>query len=171
MKRRKKTPRQPASNKPLKAASITGNASRPAKANSFARMRPWLALIAVLAAGAWYLVSEVTATIAEHDLSRIGNGVPAVVQIHDPRCASCVALQHEARDAMDEFDDGELQYLVADINNDEGRTLATAHGVGNVTLLLFDGKGERRRILSGPNTSDILVHYFRVHRDRYGARR
>ena len=145
--------------------------TRPTGSAALARLRTWGVLGVVLAAGIWYLVSDVTATIAEHDLTRIGNGIPAVVQIHDPRCSSCVALQGEAREAMEEFDRDELQYLVADINNAAGRDLANAHGVGNVTLLLFDGEGQRRKTLAGPNTSGILTHYFRSHRDRYGARR
>ena len=66
--------------------------------------------MAILAGGGgWYLVSEVRATIAEQDLSRIGNGIPAVVQIHDPQCPRCLALQRETRKAMSGFADDELQ--------------------------------------------------------------
>ena len=58
-------------------------------------------IVAVVAAGGgWALMREVQATVREHDLSRIGNGKPAVVQIHDPECPRCVALQREARDAV-----------------------------------------------------------------------
>ena len=135
------------------------------------RLRNWGILCAVAGAGAWYLVQEVTATMAEHALSRIGNGVPAVVQIHDQSCNSCLALQREVRDAMGEFDDGELQYLVADLKSPSGKNLAAAHGVSHVTLLLFDGDGQRRKILAGPSTSEILAHYFRSHVTRYSAKR
>lgn len=134
------------------------------------RLRNWGILCVVAGAGAWYLVQDVTATIAEHDLSRIGNGVPSVVQIHDQSCSSCLALQREARDAMREFDDGELQYLVADLKSPAGKNLAATHGVSHVTLLLFDGEGQRRKILAGPNTSEILGHYFRSHATRYNAK-
>ena len=47
----------------------------------------------------WYLVSEVDGAICEGDLTRIGNGVPTVVQILDLQCQQCVALQKEAREA------------------------------------------------------------------------
>ena len=111
----------------------------------------------------WYLVDDVQATLDEGDLSKIGNGTPAVVQIHDPQCPRCRALQREARAAMDAFDDDELQYLVANIRNDDGRALADAHGVGHVTLVLFDGEGRRRSVLTGPNEAEHLERAFRRH--------
>lgn len=123
-------------------------------------------VVAVVGGTGWYLVEEVRATIREEDLSRIGNGIPAVVQIHDPQCPRCAALQRETREAMEQFDDSELQYLVANIRSAKGRQLAGAHGVGHITLLLFDGKGERLDVLVGPNTSANLVHAFRRHLTR-----
>ncbi len=121
-----------------------------------------LVLAAVGGVG-WYFVGEVRATIREEDLSRIGNGIPTVVQIHDPQCPTCRALQREVRDALEAFDSGELQYLVANIRTDEGRGLANAHGVGHVTLLLLDGDGERRDVLAGPNSAAYLESAFRQH--------
>lgn len=132
-------------------------------------VRGW-GLVAVAAgAGGWYLVNEVSATIQEQDLSRIGNGIPAIVQIHDPQCPRCVALQREARNALSDFDDDELQFLVANIRSAEGRELASAHGVGHVTLLFFDADGQRRQTLVGPNTSEALQRAFRRHVARHGA--
>ncbi len=169
MKRQKKKPRHALGKSARNNAAGPANRRQPTRRETLARLRNWGLLCAAAGAAGWYLVDEVTATIAEHDLSRVGNGVPAVVQIHDPNCASCVALQREARSAMREFDESELQFLVADITNAQGRTLASAHGVSNVTLLLFDGDGKRRRILAGSNSSDILVHHFRAHAERYRA--
>lgn len=117
----------------------------------------------------WYFVEEVMATVREGDLSRIGNGTPAVVQIHDPQCSQCLALQRETRKALAAFDDEELQYLVANIRSEEGRRLANAHGVRHVTLLLFDGTGQRRDVLVGSNRSDYLEHAFRRHLARSGS--
>ena len=117
----------------------------------------------------WYFVAEVMATIREDDLGRIGNGTPTIVQIHDPQCSACVALQREVRKALAEFDDEELQYVVANIRTAKGGRLAREHGVGNVTLLLFDGEGRRRDTLAGPSTSDVLAHLFRRHLARNGS--
>jgi hypothetical protein len=126
-------------------------------------------LAAALGGGGWYLVQDVSATIREQDLSQIGNGTPAVVQIHDPDCSLCAALQREARKALADFEDGELQFLVANIRSAEGKRLASAHGVGHVTLLLFDAKGRRRSILVGSNTSEDLKQAFRRHLARSGS--
>lgn len=171
MKRKRKKPRRAGQASPQKTAKPFPEEGRLTKRRNWSRLRAWALLSVVLIAGLWYLATTVTAGLAEHDLSRIGNGIPAVVQVHDPRCSSCVALQKQAREAMQEFTSEELQYLIADINNPGGRRLAATHGVGNVTLLLFDGKGTRRSVLAGPNSSEILTHYFRAHRDRYGVNR
>jgi hypothetical protein len=133
----------------------------PPRRDIFAKCRS--IAVAVLAVGAvsWYLVAEVMATIQEQDLSRIGNGIPTVVQIHDPQCPLCTALQKESREALRNFEDGELQFLVADIRGDEGRRFASAHRVRHVTLLLFDAAGRRRNVVVGPNESEYLTVVFR----------
>ncbi len=120
-------------------------------------------VVAAVGGVGWYFVSGVQATIRESDLSKIGNGIPTVVQIHDPQCPTCRALQREVRTALSAFNDGDLQYLVANIRSAEGRSLALAHDVGHVTLLLFDGNGERRDVLVGSNTAEDLEEAFRQH--------
>lgn len=117
--------------------------------------------LGVVGGGGWYFISTVQAGIAEQDLSRLGNGIPTVVQIHDPQCPRCRALQREAREALSELDSDEIQYLVANIRQPEGRALAAEHGVSHVTLLLFDGSGTRRGVLVGESSSEILLGEFR----------
>ncbi len=124
---------------------------------------------AALGAVGWYTTSEVCASIQEQDLSKIGQGIPAVVQIHDPNCPRCVALQREARAAVSEFSDEEIIFLVANIRTADGQQLAASHGVGHVTLLLFDGDGRRRTTLTGANTRENLEQAFRRHLARHGA--
>ena len=124
-----------------------------------------LALCAVIAGlvsgGGWYVVRGVQAGIAEHDLSLLGNGVPTVVQVHDPQCPRCRALRQETRQAISQFEDGTIQYLVANIRQPQGRRFAARHRVGHITLLLFDGNGRRRGTLAGERKSDVLVNEFR----------
>ena len=141
-------------------APKSGDVSR---RNVLGLARNW-GLVAVLAAGGgWYLVDEVMATISEQDLTKIGNGIPSVVQIHDPQCSRCIALQKETRKALKAFGGDELQYLVANIRSEKGRALATANGVGHVTLLLFDGQSKRQHVLHGPSHRDYLEMMFRKH--------
>ncbi|MEM7057911.1 MAG: hypothetical protein AAF557_10020 [Pseudomonadota bacterium] len=116
---------------------------------------------AVILGGIGYVGSGVYADIVEQDLSKLGNGLPTIVQIHDPQCSRCRSLQREARDALAEIPDGKLQYLVANIRNGDGKRFADKHGVGHVTLILFDGAGKARKTLVGERTSDALLSEFR----------
>ena len=128
------------------------------------------AAVAIVAGGGgWYLVSEVMASSREHDLSRLGNGIATVVQVHDPGCPRCTALQREVRTALDGFNDGTIQYLIADITRAEGRRFAAVHRVNHVTLLLFDGAGNRHGVLVGPNSAENLEQVFRNHLARHAA--
>jgi hypothetical protein len=115
----------------------------------------------LVSGGGWYVVRGVQAGIAEQDLSLLGNGVPTVVQIHDPQCPRCRALKRETREAMSQFKAGTIQYLVANIRQLQGRRFAAKHRVGHITLLLFDGNGRRRGILAGERESEVLVNEFR----------
>ena len=124
---------------------------------------------AVVAGAGWFGVGEVCASVRNHDLSRIGQGVATVVQIHDPQCTQCLALQRETQDALDAFGEHELQYVIANIRSDEGRAFARSHNVGHVTLILFDGAGNPRNVLVGPNQADRLERAFRRHVDRYSG--
>ena len=160
MKRRKKRSRKPA------AAAPAPEQARPSRREVLRRVRNWSIGISVAGASGWFMIKDVRATLREHDLSQIGNGVAAVVQIHDPNCSMCTALQRETRDAICEIDSPDLQYLVANIHTDEGRKLAAAHGVGHVTLLLFDGDGKRHGIITGTKDSTYLIDAYRQHLKR-----
>ena len=105
-----------------------------------------------------------------HDLSVIGQGTPVVVQIHDPNCSLCNQLRRHAGNAVDHFGDERLLFRIADISTPEGRQLQRRHQVPHVTLLLYDGKGEVRRILNGVKGEDTLKHAFDIHLKRWGAR-
>jgi len=163
VKRQKRKAKKAAKRQPV---APTAPAAQPEAMDrrSFLNKARNIALYTAVGGGVgWYLVSEVDAAICEGDLTRIGNGVPTVVQIHDPQCPQCVALQREAREAASGFDDEELQFVVANIRSEKGRRLANEHRVGHVTLLLFDGEGKRRRTIVGPNGSDYLERQFRSH--------
>lgn len=114
-------------------------------------------VLALGGAGGWG-VRHVQAINAEHDLGRLGQGKPVVVQVHDPQCPVCNALQDETRDALRALDaDAEkVLYLIANIRTPEGSDFAARHGVPHVTLLLFDGAGRLRETLRGPHRADEL---------------
>lgn len=103
----------------------------------------------VVGGGGVVLARSIGNTLEEHDLSRIDNGTPTIVQIHDPQCALCRALQSETRQALRDFGDDELDYVIANIRTPEGSLFAADHGVQHVTLLLFDAEGALQTVLSG----------------------
>ena len=106
-------------------------------------------------------VNSVRATIAEQDLTQLGIGRPTVVQIHDPQCSLCTALQREARKALKNFEKGEIDFLVANINTEKGAAFAARYGVPHVTLLLFDASGKLVQTLRGPQDRDFLKGVFK----------
>ncbi|MDJ0627067.1 MAG: hypothetical protein QNJ44_02305 [Rhodobacter sp.] len=98
-----------------------------------------------------------------------GQGKPAVVQVHDPQCPACTALQRETRRALAGFDECALVYLIANIRTEEGGAFAKTHRAPHVTLLLFDAEGTLRQSLSGLRTRAGLRALFRAHHAAYGA--
>jgi len=168
MKRHKRKPQRQRKPTPSpEPQTVVGETSRQRRA-FLRKLRNGGIAAVVIGGGGWFGVRDVQTTMREHDLSRIGNGMPTVVQIHDPQCPTCVALQREVRDAVCEVGEAKLQFLVANIRTAKGRELADRHGVGHVTLLLLDGDGQRQRILTGPRKRDQLAGAFRDHAFRYG---
>ena len=117
--------------------------------------------VAAVGGVGFFFVQNVRSSMHEHDLSRITNGRPTVVQIHDPQCTMCVALQRQTRRALDQFDDNEIDYVVANIRTADGRNLADQYSVPHVTLLLFDENGEHRTTLRGQRQARELARAFR----------
>lgn len=106
----------------------------------------------------------------EHDLNQIGKGKPAVVQVHDPQCPTCTALQRETRKAMKQFGECDVIYLVADITQPEGQIFARRHGVQHVTLVLMDGKGQVTQVLAGMRQRSELRPVLKAHFEAHGAK-
>ncbi|MEM1387849.1 MAG: hypothetical protein AAF626_12375 [Pseudomonadota bacterium] len=121
-----------------------------------------------LGAAGYFSVGSVRATMAEYDLTRIGQGRPTVVQIHDPQCSECSALQRQTRRALRTVGSDRIDYVIADIRTAEGSAYATSNGAQRVTLLLLDGNGAVRNVLQGPNQADTLAAAFEAHITRYG---
>lgn len=107
-----------------------------------------------------YVVHLYQATSHEHDLSRVGNGTASIVQVHDPQCQLCLALQKEARQALESLDGDRPDYVIADIRTDKGLRFANKHGVQHVTLLLFDKAGNLRQVINGQRGSSELRQAF-----------
>ena len=131
-----------------------------AKRKSFRAMRNGAIGLVVLGGAGAYFYSAYQSDKRERDLTRIGRGKPTVVQIHDPNCQLCTALQKQARKAVSNFDEDELNFLVANITTAKGREFANKHNVPHVTLLLFDKRGKLQNVLQGVRQEEELTNTF-----------
>ncbi|WP_136443582.1 hypothetical protein [Pacificoceanicola onchidii] len=120
----------------------------------------------VLGGAGWWGSSAVSRTQHEHDLSRIGNGLPSVVQIHDPLCNQCTQLQRNTRKALTCFEDGSLQYVIANIRTEDGAAFANGLGLPHVTLVLMDGQGSVQDVLQGVRSREELKPAFQAFQAR-----
>ncbi len=118
-----------------------------------------IGLVAAGGLGA-YVVHLYQSTSHEHDLTRVGNGIASVVQIHDPQCQLCLALQKETRQALAGLDRDKPNYVIADIRTDKGARFANKYGAKHVTLLLFDKAGKLRQVINGQRGSKELQQAF-----------
>jgi len=96
-----------------------------------------------------------------HDLSVIGNGQPAIVQIHDPSCPTCRRLKKVVSKAMLDLDG--VNYRLADITTAEGKALQNRYNVPHVTLLYFDANGRHRHTSKGMLTPEQVQARVRRH--------
>lgn len=159
MKKQNKSNR--ASNKKSKRASVEGPSVDDGRRNLLRLARNGAIGLSAVGGIGFFFVQNVRSSIHEHDLTRVGNGTPTVVQIHDPQCSLCRALQSETRSALGEFGEDELDYVVADIRTDEGSVFARRYSVPHVTLLLFDKTGQLKATMRGQRQADELAMAFR----------
>ena len=117
----------------------------------------------VVAGGGAAFAMDFRKKLAEQDLSVIGNGTPAIVQIHDPSCPSCAALQKETRSALRAFDPAQFNYRVANITTEAGSRFQGAQGLPHVTLARFNGAGERVHVVNGVQEAEVLIDAFQTH--------
>ena len=144
-------------------AAATSAAADPSKRDSLRLLRNGGLAVLALGAAGWAGTRAVRANIYTHDLGRVGQGTPMVVQIHDPSCQTCNTLKRRTPRALRGIDDARLQYVIADIKTQEGAAYAAAHGVPHVTLLLGDGKGAAQSVLQGLQDVDVLRAAFEAH--------
>jgi len=123
--------------------------------------------VPVLGAVGYFSVTSVQASLAEADLTRIADGLPSVVQIHDPQCSLCQTLQKQTRRVLRGMPDESYTYLVADIKTQAGLAFATRFRATHVTLLLFDARGEMMEVVRGPIALSELSRIITVHMDKY----
>lgn len=115
----------------------------------------------VLAAGGTAFAFDFRKTMAESDLTKIGQGTPTIVQIHDPSCQLCQALQRETRTALADCNEG-CTYLVANITTAAGAAFQRSMGQPHVTLALLDRDGTPLHFINGVTPAETLKAQFQT---------
>ncbi|WP_152544565.1 thioredoxin domain-containing protein [Actibacterium mucosum] len=163
MKKKRSTPKR------KKQADDMARAATQAQQESRRRflrlLRTGAIAVPIVGIGGLFSVRAVQATIHENDLTRVGQGVPAIVQVHDPQCPLCQQLQRQTRKAMRGFEEDEGIFLVANIASAEGSAFAARYGAPHVTLLLFDARGRMQQVVRGPVQDDDLRAIISEHLD------
>lgn len=118
-------------------------------------MRKAAILLAFLAVPIAWLIANEQSAQQESDLSILGSGQPVAVQVHDHSCPLCQRLKANAEQALNEMEQPPA-WRIADINTTSGADFAHRYGVGHVTILLFDGQGNRQQIIEGVTSSSDL---------------
>lgn len=80
------------------------------------------------------------------DLSKIGQGLPVVVLMHDKNSVKSLALMELLNKIRSDYA-GKIDFLAVDIDSQEGQVFSRRQAVGGITLLLFDAHGIRRAVL------------------------
>jgi hypothetical protein len=108
----------------------------------------------VLASGA-FIWSRLPKGSFPTDLSRIGQGQPALVLSVDSNYMAGAEMMTVLNGLRPEFA-GSVQFLVASIGLPEGRAFVDQHQTQDGSIVLFDARGERVAVLHGPRTQDEL---------------
>ncbi len=153
--------------KPRKSNPAAADVSTTDRRGALRLMRNLAIGVPVFGAAGYLTIGYVEASICEFDLTKIGDGLPSVVQVHDPQCDLCLTLQRQTRRALRSYDDESFHFLVANVATLEGRLFAQNQGVANVTLVLLDGGGQQVGVVRGPLSDAELRNALAAHLDAY----
>lgn len=98
----------------------------------------------------------------DSDLSRIGQGRPAAVLVHDPQFIASVDLMTSLNRVRRDFEP-EVLFLVADLNVPQGRKFADEYSADFATLVLFDADGRRLGSHAGQTGETVLREFLEKH--------
>ena len=76
------------------------------------------------------------------DLSRIGRGTPAAVLIHNKNGVDSLNLMSRVDEVRHDFS-GRLEFLIADVETDQGKLFMRQQQLGEIGLVLFAADGTR----------------------------
>lgn len=93
------------------------------------------------------------------DLTLIGKGKPAAVQVFDSNSSPSLELMDAVNHVRGDYK-GRVEFLLADLNSDAGRSFAATQGVAPPALILFGPDGTRLAAVGAKQDADSLKKLF-----------
>jgi hypothetical protein len=97
------------------------------------------------------------------DLSRLGEGRPAAVIIHDHNTVDSIVLMQHLDELRAEYEPA-LLLLLADFHRPDGRAFAERYDLPRASLTLFDARGEQVQTYTRHREREDLVRFL----EQYG---
>jgi hypothetical protein len=124
-----------------------------------------LITIAVMVAATALIYTQLPKGALSTDLSRIGQGVPALVVARDINYVAGGEVMDLMNDMRPHYGD-RLEFLVAHLGRPEGQDFARRLGARDGTVVLFAGDGSRLATLHAPKTEAEIrgaLEAFNIH--------
>lgn len=121
------------------------------------RWSKWLIYSSVAGVAVALILSQLPRGAYPTDLTRIGQGRPALVLAYDISSMGGMAAMGQMDSLRGEYAD-RIEFLVADLGVPDGHNFAKHHGAVNGTVVLLSGDGSPVRTMHPPHTTEALRH-------------
>ncbi|SEQ15406.1 hypothetical protein SAMN05421693_11859 [Ectothiorhodospira magna] len=119
---------------------------------------PWARMLVtplILLVAAALIWSQLPKGAYSTDLSRIGDGQPALVLIYDSTFMAGMRVMGYMDEIRDDYTP-QVHFLVANVGTPDGRRLADQHGVRDGAVLLYSDRGTLVEQLPAPASVEVL---------------
>ena len=121
----------------------------------FPRLRKWLIYLAITTGVLALVWSQLPRSPYSTDLSRIGQGQPAMVLAYDIQSMGGMAVMGMMDDLRDQYAD-RIAFLVAPLGAPKGQAFGRQFGLDNGSVVLFSAKGTAVATLHLPASTGEL---------------
>lgn len=125
---------------------------------SVTRMPAWakmlITMVIIVGAGA-LMISQLPRGVFPTDLSRIGQGTPALVVARDISYLEGAEVMDLLNGIRHEYGD-RVEFLAAHLGHPDGQAFAHRHGMRDGSVVVLAGDGSRVAVLHQPRSADVI---------------
>ena len=125
------------------------------------RSKKWLIYLIFFGAMGALIFSQLPRSAYSTDLTRIGDGQPALVLAYDINSIGGMEVM-KLMDALLEEYSGRVEFLVADLGTPHGNNFARRHNGINGTVMIYSGEGTHVRTMHMPPNTESLRNVLEV---------